>query len=478
MNTPTLEPVAQLAIEGYSSIEPIGRGGLGDVYRAVQRSTGAAVAIKVLRPEGGMVSADNSVSWHRCRRELAALVALAGHAHVVAVMEVLDTPGGPALVMEYAPGGSVADLVARRGAPLSVGEVALIGVHTAEALVAAHARGIVHRDVKPHNLLIDAFGQVKLCDFGVAALARSTDFRTRTAAVSLRYASPEDLEDDGPVGPAADVYSLGATLLFLTHGLHLELRDRLTPWRPPGGSPPELAALDELIGACLRPDPAERPGAGAVLLTLDRIAATAAERCRALPVPEPVSSPAATADPARTVARPARHLYRAPEPEVAAPRQGRARRIVVGGAIASVAVVLSAFWWWAGADRSGSAPAGPVSPGIVDRPDGLVELTALVWPAGPVGECLVQEPGVSQLQPVSCDEPHDLERVASASLDSSAATLACGDLAAEYAGRPLDELGLAGSSTRPSEAGWAAGDHTYQCWIGAPGHRIVGTARA
>jgi hypothetical protein len=197
--------------------------------------------------------------------------------------------------MEYAPGGSVADLLARRESTLSVAEGVLVGRHTADALVAAHEQDIVHRDLKPQNLLIDAYGQVKLCDFGIASLARSDDFQTRTNALSLRYASPEDLDDEAEVGPSSDIYSLGATLLHLVHGTQLTVKDRLQPWSARPADDAELTELDRIIEQCLRPDPEQRPSSPDLLDQLEAIDWTLAARCRGLPVEEPTMR---TAEPA------------------------------------------------------------------------------------------------------------------------------------------------------------------------------------
>ena len=266
-----------IRIDGYTDLHPIGHGGLGDVYRATQTSTGATVAIKVLRDVS-----DQSVAWHRTRRELTALVALAGHANVIQLFELLDLAEGPALVMEFAPGGSVASRLRGSQDPLSVAETVFIGRQTAAALVAAHALGIVHRDVKPPNLLIDAYGQVKLCDFGVAALLRTDDFHTRTSALSMRYASPEDLDEEIAVGPASDMFSLGATLVHLVHGSPPTLKERLAPWASPPTDDPHLAELDQLIAACLNTDARDRPPASELLAGLEQLDLTLGDRCRAL----------------------------------------------------------------------------------------------------------------------------------------------------------------------------------------------------
>ena len=513
-------------IEGCVDIERIGQGGLGDVYRATRRSTGGVVAVKVLRDVS-----DESVAWHRTRRELTALVSLAGHANVVQLIEVLDLPDGPALVMEYAPGGSVAELMLRRDHPLTVGETALVGRQTASALVAAHERDIVHRDVKPQNLLIDAYGQVKLCDFGIAAMARSDEFQDRTSAISLRYASPEDLDDDIAVGPASDVYSLGATMLHMARGAPPTLRERLTPWIPPATDDEQLAALDAVMAACLHPSPPERPSAAQVADELERLSWSIDERDRALAL-ESVdltgaadagtgSSPTADADavasvlaalgedaetvqPPRSDApdatgpgapdlegrdgtdgtdgtddtddtelRPDRHP---PRPDVPMPRRRWPVALVVFllGAVAAVTV------WPSGDD------VVPIE--LVDRPAGLVDIRELDWPFGAVGGCLVQLDEV--LQPVPCDEAHDLQRFAEGELDgfavgsafdgdavAAAVRRSCDAAFTVFVGAAPEASELQVASSAPSELSWdQRDDRRFQCFLGVGGRRVVGDA--
>jgi serine/threonine-protein kinase len=183
--------------ERYRVVELLGEGAGGVVYRAADGETD--VALKVLR-------ASDPAAQRRFARE-ARLAREAGSRYLVEILDV----GDDYLVMPYYAGGSLAAKLARDG-PLTVVETVRLAAQLARGLDALHARGVIHRDVKPSNVLLDAAGNAVLSDFGLARGADSTQL-TRDGQIvgSLHYLAPELIEG-GPATPASDVYALGCLL--------------------------------------------------------------------------------------------------------------------------------------------------------------------------------------------------------------------------------------------------------------------------
>jgi len=190
----------------------VGRGGMADVYAAHDTLLDRRVAIKVLRD-----LPDSETARARFVSEALILAGMSGPG-LVTVLDAGISCDHPYLVMELLPGGTVADLVDRGSQPLD--RVALIGAQVAEALAPVHAAGVVHRDIKPRNLLFDDQGRVRLADFGIARLVGHAAARvtaTGTTIGTAAYLAPEQASG-GDVGTAADVYALGLVLLELITG--------------------------------------------------------------------------------------------------------------------------------------------------------------------------------------------------------------------------------------------------------------------
>jgi eukaryotic-like serine/threonine-protein kinase len=254
-------------VPGYTEVKVLGSGGFGEVVLARHDASGTPVAIKYLRRQ---LLADPGFAG-MFRAEAAVLASL-DDPNVVRLYEYVESPGGAAIVMELVEGVSLREILARHGrttpeAALVVLQGSLLG------LAAAHRRGVVHRDYKPENVLIDGAGGSKLTDFGIAARAGQAQVRGGT----LAYAPPEQF-GGSPASPAGDVYAATATFYECLTG------------RPPftGESPEHLlyqhlaepvpldpvpGPLRPLIAAGLAKDPGRRPADGTALVAELRAAA-------------------------------------------------------------------------------------------------------------------------------------------------------------------------------------------------------------
>ena len=197
----------------YHLLELIGEGGMALVYKAECSLLCRIVAVKVLRPQ----YASDSEFVERFRREARAAASLS-HPNIVGIYDVGQEDGMDYIVMEYIPGDNLKNMI-RKEAPLPVDQALDIARQISEALNHAHQRNIVHRDIKPHNILITPEGQVKVTDFGIArAISASSFTQVGTVVGSVQYSSPEQAKG-GLVGPQSDLYSLGCVLYEMLTGL-------------------------------------------------------------------------------------------------------------------------------------------------------------------------------------------------------------------------------------------------------------------
>ncbi|MGH2786938.1 MAG: serine/threonine-protein kinase [Actinomycetota bacterium] len=243
----------------YELMEPIGQGGMAEVWLTRDRRLDRSVAIKFLARRFGE-DADNLVRFFA----EAQAVARIQHSGIVTVLDFGEFEDHPFLVMYYMAGGSLADLV---GAPLPVERALAVVEQVARAVGAAHNLGIVHRDIKPGNILIDELGNPRLADFGIASSATAEQLTaTGTAVGSPHYISPEGAQG-APTGPPSDVYSLGVVLYELVTGgkpfegtvaaIAMAHVERI-PARPSELVDEIPVEVDALIMRCLAKDAADR----------------------------------------------------------------------------------------------------------------------------------------------------------------------------------------------------------------------------
>jgi eukaryotic-like serine/threonine-protein kinase len=342
----------------YALREVLGTGGMATVWRARDKLLGREVAVKVLSPQ---FAADPGfvARFEREARHAAGL----GHPRLVTVFDCGVDGQVPFIVMELVVGRTLRQVLDEAGM-LPAGEAAGIAAAVCEALEVAHAAGVVHRDIKPGNIVLAAGGQVKVLDFGIAR-AEGIAGGTRTVGVlgTAAYLSPEQARG-GPAGPASDLYSLGCVLFELLTGappftadsaVGVAYRQVHDDPGPPSARRPGLPAqLDAVTGWLLAKDPAARPpGAAAARAAL--LSALGPTATAMLPVP--VGGPPGT------------------------PRRGRwrprAMEVVLGVALAAALAALAAVLLTgtgararaaapparAAASRSAAANPAPAKPG-------------------------------------------------------------------------------------------------------------------
>ncbi|MDF3307991.1 protein kinase [Rhodococcus sp. T2V] len=203
--------VAELAAVGLTDATEIGRGGFGIVYRCQQSALNRTVAVKVLTADFCVADRERFV------REQLAMGQLSGHPHIVDIHEVGTTASDrPYLVMQYRALGSL-DTRIRRGGPLGWAQALRLGVKLAGALETAHRLGVLHRDVKPGNVLLTDYNEPQLTDFGIARISGGFQTAAGTITGSPAFTAPEVLHGQPP-SPVSDLYSLGATLFCAITG--------------------------------------------------------------------------------------------------------------------------------------------------------------------------------------------------------------------------------------------------------------------
>lgn len=207
------ELVGEVVGDRYRIDEVVGAGGMATVYKAFDQTLERPVAVKVMRREV-VKEADQ---LERFRREARAAAKLS-HAHIVTVIDAGEENSRPYIVFEYVPGETLKQRIKSEG-PLPIPEAVAYAIEIGSALVAAHAAGLVHRDVKPQNVLLDTQGHAKVADFGIARELEASDGLTKTGRVlgTTDYVSPEQAMGEDVTGQS-DVYSLGIVLYEMLTG--------------------------------------------------------------------------------------------------------------------------------------------------------------------------------------------------------------------------------------------------------------------
>ncbi|WP_030295873.1 serine/threonine-protein kinase [Streptomyces katrae] len=283
----------------YRVTATIGRGGMGVVARAVDELLNREVAVKVLRAYTDASPAELADLRVRMQREAQAAARIR-HSGVVTVHDVVEEQGLPVIVMELVDGPSLDNVLEERGS-LDPREAAAIGAKLMDALDAAHRAGVLHRDVKPGNVLLERSGRVVLTDFGIASMETSGDEAlaklTQSGQIvgSLDYLPPERAQGQVP-GAASDIWALGMTLYAAVEGASPFRRTSV--WSTlaaivgePLPEPRRAGPLTPVLQALMAKDPLQRPDAAQAREMLEAVAEGRGADLGVAPAPRPVTPP-------------------------------------------------------------------------------------------------------------------------------------------------------------------------------------------
>lgn len=330
----------------YRIDEEIGRGGMATVYRAFDRSLERPVAVKVLRPE--LAANEEIVARFRAEAQAAARLS---HPSIVQIYDTGDDDGLYFLVMEYLPEPDLKSVI-RDYAPLPAHKVAEVAMQACEALGYAHQHGLIHRDVKPHNILFSADGRAKLADFGIAA-AIGEGPKGAVLLGSAHYLSPEEVHGNAPT-PQSDLYSLGVVMYECLTGrtpFQGETAEAVTSKRL-GGPPPVPRSLNPnippaaervVLHAMARDANQRYQSAGEMLADLRRLAAGAPVREPLVPTSEATQTIVLSRPPEPVSSTPLREVAPGPrQPPLAQKPEGGTNWVWgVGGFLAGVVALVA-----------------------------------------------------------------------------------------------------------------------------------------